>query len=210
MRDLILKMSVSIDGYVGGSHGELDWLFRTMGEDLIAWQTETLSQAGLHVMGRRTFRDMAAFYPTSTEPYALPMNEIPKVYFSKIRSAASTTRAFTDAQKYTSTRTAADGAGNFESWDRAPALSGDLAEEIARLKAEPGDPILAHGGASFANSLMRGGLIDEYRLLMHPVALGAGLALFEGITSPTNLSLMGVRTFDKGVVLHIYRSEPKR
>jgi dihydrofolate reductase len=205
MRKLILKMSVSIDGFVGGTQGEIDWMFATMGGDVIAWQTETLSEAGIHVMGSRTFRDMAAYYPTSTEPYALPMNQIPKVYFTKTGSPGATTRALADAQQHTTTHASSEGHGAFESWDGARALSGDLAEEVTRLKNERGNPILAHGGASFANSLVRRGLVDEYRLLIHPVALGAGLALFDAMPSPRKLSLIEVSTFDLGVVLHVYR-----
>jgi len=61
MRKLILKMSVTIDGFVGGPNGELDWIFQTLGEDATAWTMDHLSQAGAHLMGRRTFHDMAAY-----------------------------------------------------------------------------------------------------------------------------------------------------
>jgi dihydrofolate reductase len=81
LREVILKMSMSIDGFVGGPNGEIDWLFPTMDEEATAWTVENLREAGVHVMGSRTFRDMAAYWPTSMEPFAAPMNEIPKVYF---------------------------------------------------------------------------------------------------------------------------------
>src|SRR5260370_10213031 len=83
MRKLILKMSMSIDGFVGTSSGGIDWIFKSQDEGATAWTVESLWLAGAHLMGRRTFRDMAAWWPTSTEPYAAAMNEIPKVGFSR-------------------------------------------------------------------------------------------------------------------------------
>ena len=82
MRELILKMSISIDGFVAGPNGEVGWVF---GPDQAAraWTVETISNASLHIMGSRTFHDMAAYWPTSTEVFAPPMNEIPKAVFSR-------------------------------------------------------------------------------------------------------------------------------
>jgi hypothetical protein len=78
MRRLILKMSMSLDGFVCGPNGELDWIFRSFDDELTAWQVEALWQAGVHAMGSRTFRDMANHWPTSSEPHATPMNENPE------------------------------------------------------------------------------------------------------------------------------------
>jgi dihydrofolate reductase len=94
---------------------------------------------------------MAAVWPTSTSEYAAPMNEIPKVVFSKTLENAN--------------------------WPESRIPRGDLAEEIAALKREPGNDLIAHGGATFARALSRERLIDEYRLVIQPAALGAGLAL---------------------------------
>jgi dihydrofolate reductase len=82
---------------------------------------------------------------------------------------------------------------------------GDLGEEINRLKAQPGKEILAHGGASFAQSLVRTGLIDEYRLITHPIVLGKGKSPFEDVSRPIKLKLVGNQSFDTGVVAHIYQ-----
>jgi len=82
MRKLVLKMHVSIDGFVSGQNGEADWIFSTGGDDAQAWVLDTLSSAGLHAMGSRTYRDMAAFWPTSDLPLAKPMNNIPKMVFT--------------------------------------------------------------------------------------------------------------------------------
>jgi dihydrofolate reductase len=82
MKDLILKMSISIDGFVGDPDGGLKWIF-SGDQEAIAWIVETVWNASLHMMGSRTFRDMAAYWPTSTEVFAPPMNQIPKAIFSR-------------------------------------------------------------------------------------------------------------------------------
>ena len=99
MRKLILKMSVSLDGFVGGPNGEIDWVFKSYDAGATDWEVEALWNAGIHIMGSRTFQDMAAYWPTSTEPFAPPMNEIPKAVFSRTGTiaTAATTRALEDA-----------------------------------------------------------------------------------------------------------------
>lgn len=203
-RRLILKMSMSLDGFVGGPNGEIDWLFRSMDAEAAAWTVETLWQAGAHLMGSRTFRDMAAFWPTSTEPFAAPMNEIPKVVFSRGGAAAAgTTQALVDARARAGGAVQPPAEGN---WAAARIATGDLADEIARLKREPGRDLLAHGGASFAQSLVERGLVDEYRLLVHPVVLGRGLPLFARLSAPADLALVEARTFPGGAIAHVYRA----
>jgi dihydrofolate reductase len=83
--------------------------------------------------------------------------------------------------------------------------SGDLAEEIAKLKAQDGKPIIAYGGASFARSLVAQGLIDQYHLRVQPVALGKGLPLFSDLATPRQLKLMSSKAFPAGSVAQIYR-----
>lgn len=202
MKQLILKMSVSVDGFVGGPNGEIDWIFRSYDAGATAWTVETLWQAGVHIMGSRTFQDMAAYWPTSTEPYAAPMNAIPKIVFSRSgQLQAATTQALADAKRQRTEETAASGPS---SWTTPGVASGDFASEIARLKQQPGRPILAHGGAGFARSLVRHGLVDEFRLLVHPVALGRGLSLFADLDRPLDLRLVSATAFDGGAVAHVY------
>jgi dihydrofolate reductase len=204
VRKLVLKMSISVDGFVGGPDGEIDWLFRSMDDEATSWTLESLRDAGLHIMGSRTFRDMAAYWPTSTEPFARYMNEIPKLYFSRSASAGSTTRALVDAnaRRITSSPAAANA---IESWNTAGVATGELDEEVNRLKQEPGKDVLAHGGAAFASSLVKLGLVDEYRLLVHPVTLGRGLPLFAELSAPLDLALIDAKTFKSGAVAHVYR-----
>jgi dihydrofolate reductase len=203
MRKLILKMSITLDGFVGGAEGKIDWLFQTLDEGARKWIADTVEQAGVHIMGSRTYADMAAYWPSSTDILAAPMNRIPKVVFSrtKDRKLAATTKALEDANRdapVDKTRAAA-------SWGQPRIASGDLADEITRLKEEPGNDIIAHGGAGFARSLVASGLIDEYQLLVHPVALGRGLAIFSDLPKPLKLALVTTAAFPGGAVAHVLR-----
>jgi dihydrofolate reductase len=186
MRDLILKMSVSIDGFVAGPDGGIKWVFGK-DQEAKAWSVEAVSNASLHIMGSRTFHDMAAYWPTSTDIFALPMNQIPKAVFSKQGPAIL------------------KAAGATASWAQAYVASGDLAEEIAKLKAQDGKPIMAHGGAGFARSLIAHDLVDRYVLLVHPVVLGKGLPIFSDLATPRRLKLISSRAFPGGAVAQIYR-----
>ena len=145
----------------------------------MAWKAASLRQTGTHIMGRITYEAMAAVWPTTPGVYADVMNEIPEVVFS-------------------STLTHAE-------WPETLIDSGDLAQEIDRLKREPGGVILAHGGATFVDTLIRDGLIDEYRLVIHPVAIGHGTGLFSGLREPLRLHLAEARTFTSGTTIHVYR-----
>jgi dihydrofolate reductase len=77
MRQLILKISVSVDGFVGTTSGDVSWIFDSMDDAVTQWILDIISDAGFHLMGSRTFHDMASYWPSSTEPIAAPMNRIP-------------------------------------------------------------------------------------------------------------------------------------
>jgi dihydrofolate reductase len=91
------------------------------------------------------------------------------------------------------------------SWKNARVARGDLAEEIKTLKAETDKVVLAHGGASFCQSLVSRRLVDELRLIVHPVAIGKGLALFAGLARSLPLSLVSSTQFHSGVFANVYR-----
>jgi dihydrofolate reductase len=203
LKKLILKMSIALDGFVGGADGEIDWLFTTLDEDAKKWIADTIGQAGVHIMGSRTYADMAAYWPSSTDILAAPMNQIPKVVFSRTKDAkfSVTTKALEDANR----DAPVDKARAAASWGQPRIASGDLGQEIKRLKEEPGNDIIAHGGAGFARSLVASGLIDEYQLLVHPVALGRGLALFSDLPKPLLLALVSTTRFAGGAVAHVFR-----
>ncbi|WXA90584.1 dihydrofolate reductase family protein [Pendulispora brunnea] len=201
---------MSIDGFVGGPNGEVDWLFRSMDDRAARWVMDTLSQAGVHIMGSRTYHDMVAYWPSSTEPFAAPMNEIPKVVFSRkgiSPGTAPTTAALADASRIRDARgdvPAPTPAHVAASWSEAR-VARDLVEEIARLKQQDGKIILAHGGASFAQSLVEHDLVDEYRLLVHPVVLGRGLPIFSRAPAGFDFRLVSTTAFPSGVIANVYQ-----
>ncbi len=208
MRELVLGMSISLDGFVAGPNGEpeADWILR--GADSTAWIVERLRQAGAIAMGSRSYYDLAAFWPSAESPFAPPMNDKPKIVFSRNGLKADfVTRALAEAQRdrggdrHRVTPTEAV----LRSWAEPTVACGDLAEEVARLKEQPGDFINALGGARFAQSLVAAGVIDEYRLIVHPVALGRGLPLFSGLTQPLRLRLVSRVSFGSGAVGEVYR-----
>lgn len=196
MRKLLMKMSVSLDGFVAGSEGQNDWVFKTGDEESLAWSVDKIRQAGLIIMGRKSFETMAPYWPTASGPFAAPMNEIPKAVFSK-----SGFKSSDYMQKITGEKSPA-----VASWSETRVYDGDLTEVIKKLKAEPGKPIVALGGAEFMQSLIATGLVDEYHLAIHPVALGSGLQIFTGVKIPLYLKLGDVKAFPKGVIAHHYRA----
>jgi dihydrofolate reductase len=204
VRRLVLKMSMTLDGYVGGPNGEIDWIMRTLDPDATAWIEQTLWSAGAHLVGRRTYADMVGYWPTSTESLAAPMNTIPKIVFSRSGSLdlepTTALRDATNAQRQSELPVVDPAPG----WNDTRVMGADLPEEIAALKAEDGKALLAHGGASFAQALVRDGLIDEYRLVVHPVVLGSGLSLFEHAAA-FDLSLIEATAFPSGIQGLVYR-----
>ena len=181
MRKLVLSMGMSLDGLVArpGRYGAGGWGLPPDDPALKERKLEWLRNIGLHLMGRNTYEEMAEFWPTSDDPYAAPMNDIPKVVFSRTLERAD--------------------------WPDSRIARGDLADEIAELKREPGKDMMAWGGATFAQSLSRLELVDEYRLILQPVALGDGLPLFKGLTEPVQLELVDAQTYKTGAALHVYR-----
>lgn len=184
MRKLVLSMGMSLDGLVArpGRFGARGWGLAPEDPALKERKLGWMRDVDLHLMGRTTYQEMAGFWPTSDDAYAAPMNEVPKVVFSRTLERAD--------------------------WAQSRIARGELAEEIAELKREPGNDMLAWGGAAFAQSLSRLGLVDEYRLILQPVALGDGLPLFKGLSTPLRLELIDAQTYPTGAALHIYRPAP--
>jgi len=176
MTSLVLKMSVSLDGYIAPADGSTDWIAAGGSADGLSWTVETVSNAGAHLVGAATYTGWAGYWPSASGPFAQAMKEIPKVVFSDSLTSAD--------------------------WGETTIAAGDLAEAITRLKRErSGGYLLAHGGVRFARSLVETGLIDEYRLLIHPVVLGAGERLFQ---APLTIEPMSTTVFSGGAVAHVF------
>jgi dihydrofolate reductase len=169
-------MSVSLDGYVASADGSNDWVAVGRSPDGGEWVLDTVSNARAHLVGAATYTGWAGFWPDASGPFAAPMNEIPKVVFSNSLTSAE--------------------------WGETEIATGDLAAAVARLKQErSGGYLLAQGGVRFARSLVQTGLIDEYRLVVHPVLLGAGERLF---TTPLTIEPISTTAFSRGAVAHVF------
>jgi dihydrofolate reductase len=179
-RKLILYMSQSLDGFAARRDGTMDWLGRSQPYRAQRQRAveELLGRAGLLVLGARAGQDMARAWPSSRSPTGEYMNALPKIVFS-------------------STLTEVE-------WSNARVSSRPVKEEIPELKREPGLDIVAFGGASFARSLAAYGLIDEYRLVVQPVALGDGLPLLHGLPEPLRLELASSTVYADGPITHTY------
>ena len=177
---LVLKMSISLDGYVAAADGSTDWEAAGRSPDGASWVLETVSGAAVHLVGAATYASWAGFWPDAPGPFAAPMNDIPKVVFSNSLKSAG--------------------------WARTRIVSGDLTEAITRLKQErPDGYLLAQGGARLARSLVDTGLIDEYRLIVQPVVLGVGEPLF---TAPHAIEPISTTAFSSGAVAHVFAAHP--
>jgi dihydrofolate reductase len=176
MRPLILKMEMTLDGFVGQPDEKPGWPVDYYDDEMNAAMLELISSVSVHALGRVAYEGMAGYWQASTEPFAKPMNEIPKAVFSRTLTQADAT------------------------WPESTVYD-DIATGIAELKAQDGAPIITYGGATFAQELTRLGLVDEYRINVHPVTFGNGYRLFGG---PTDLDLQDVRRFGAGSVAYTY------
>ncbi len=177
MRQVVLQMGVSVDGYVAGVGANLDWGLPEEHPEVRAWKVAALERVDTHIVGRVTYQAMAQHWPNTTGEYAAFMNNLPKVVFSKTLETAD--------------------------WPRTRIARGEFAEEIAALKHEDGGDIMAHGGAAFVQALSRFRSIDQYNLVIPPVALGNGMTLSKDLANPLHLELAESRSFPGGTVINV-------
>lgn len=207
MRDLILTMSMTLDGLVSGPNGENQWIFGNDQEAVNA-KVGVLSDASLIIMGSRSFQAMSGFWQTAVSPFAPPMNEIPKAVFSKqgqqVLQAADSAQALKDGQSRAADPASVRLHPSAESWSNAYVAGGNLADEINKLKAQDGKPIVALGGATFARSLLAENLVDQLALMVHPYLLGQGLPIFSELREPKGLKMIRSKTFPQGAMLLVY------
>lgn len=179
MRKLIMWNMVTLDGFFEGAQPwDIDFHSTGWGDELQRFSTEQMGAADLVLFGRRTYEGMAQYWSTAKGETAERMNDIQKVVFSRTLASAD--------------------------WANTRLVSTDAAAEVARLKQEPGKDILVFGSGELCASLMRAGLIDEYRLGLNPIALGEGKPLFKPGTGPAKMRLLEARPLETGCVLLFY------
>ena len=184
MRSVTYSMSVSLDGYIVGPDGDFDWT--PPDEEIFRSWIDEIREVGVHLLGRRLYETMLYWETADQDPslddsrleWAALWKPLPKVVFSTTLSAVQ---------------------------GHARLASGGLAEEIERLRAEPGEGHIAIGGATLAAEVAALDLIDEYRARVYPVLVGGGIPFFPQRERRVDLELVETRTFSSRVVYLRYR-----
>ena len=187
MRKLKLQMQVSINGFVAGPAGEMDWMEWNWDDALNEYVADLTATVDTIIMGRKLAEGFipywAAIAANADDPQnaaGKQMTDMPKIIFSRTLQKSL--------------------------WENTRLATASLSEEIARLKSEPGKDIIVYGGAAFVASLIEQNLIDEYHLFISPVAVDKGMTIF---TSKTNLKLVNTTAFKCGIVVLQYESLKK-
>jgi dihydrofolate reductase len=185
MRKLIYSMTVSLDGFIAGPDGAIDW--SVPDEELFLFHTQHVQELGAHLCGRRLYETMVYWETAQESPLAAEQVEFAQIWKALPKVVFSTTLQSVVGN----TRLARDG----------------VAEEVSRLKEQPGKDI-AVGGAGLAGACMKLGLIDEWWLFVNPVLLGGGTPYFPPVEKQINLDVIETRTFGSRVVYLRYRRVP--
>jgi len=174
---------MTVDGYIAGPNGELDWVVWDWDDELKKYVTEITEPVDCIVLGRKLAQGFIPYWASNPElEGADKMNNTVKVVFSKTLMKSE--------------------------WNNTILSKGDLSEEINKLKKQEGKDIIAYGGAAFVSALIRDGLIDELHLFINPAAIGDGMTIFKETENRLNLVLEKSRSFDCGIVVLNYI--PKR
>ena len=185
MRKVILSNSVTLDGFFEGPNRELDW--HIVDEEIKKYANDLLNNVDALLFGRVTYQLMADYWPaaatnSSTSKSDLEiadkMNNLPKIVFSKTLQQVE--------------------------WNNSRLVKENIAEEISKMKQQPGKDMVIFGSGSIVSTFMQFGLIDEYRIIVNPVVLGNGKPLFKDINDKQNLKLLKTRAFSSGVVILYY------
>ena len=182
MRRLLVFNNITLDGFISDAKGDMSWAHNQDAE----WTDFVTSNAqggGEFVFGRLTYELMASFWPTPMAIERMPvvanrMNRSPKYVFSTTMREAT--------------------------WSNTRLFKGDPAGEIRKLKSEPGPDLVIFGSGTIVSQLAAAGLIDEYQLVVHPVAVGAGKPQFAGLGEQLQLKLLKTQVFKNGNLLACY------
>ena len=186
MRKVVVSQFVSLDGVV---EDPSSWTFQFSGEEQQKYKPDELAAADVLLLGRVTYEEFAAAWPKMMEQYEGPgraelgdyadmMNGYPKFVVSTTLREAE--------------------------WNNSTVITGNVADEVSRLKQQPGKDILVFGSTELVNALVRHGLVDEFRLMVFPIVLGGGKRLFEDAGEQRALSLVETKTFGTDVVVLTY------
>ena len=186
MRNLIFFMHTSLDGFVAGLNGEMDWI--KLDDDMFDFVGTMTDNADTALYGRVTYQLMESYWPKAGEqPGASKHDKEHSAWYNKV-------------SKVVLSRTISE-----KGLDNTTVISGQLADNINKIKKQDGKNILIFGSPGASQSLLNQGLIDEFWLFVNPIILGQGMPLFKDITGTTKLKLVESKTFACGVIALHYR-----
>lgn len=188
MRTLKLQVQMTLDGYVAGRNGDMDFMTWDWDDELQQYVDGITEPVDCIVLGRKLAEGFIPHWAAVAEDSGHPEFESGK--------------KFTDTHKVVFTRTLDE-----SKWDNTVVAKGDLVDQINALKQQDGKDIIAYGGATFVSALIKHGLVDEYYLFINPTAIGDGMAIFNTIDREHHLRLVDSRSFDCSIVALHY--EPK-
>ena len=187
MRNIFLFMMVSLDGYYEGPNGDISW-HNAANNEFNEFAVRQTSESDILLFGRKTYELMESYWPTEAAKRDDPivaglMNSLPKIVVSKTLTSVE--------------------------WENTRLIKENVAEEISKLKEQPGKDIAILGSSELTMSLTNMELVDEYRIMINPVVLGSGKSLFRGFANRLNLKFIKSKTFNSGNILLYYRPDYK-
>jgi dihydrofolate reductase len=192
MRKIFLHIMVSLDGYIDGPDGEMDWHF--VDAEFEDYVNDMLGSIDGIIFGRKAFELLAQYWPAvEADPAIAADAPVPA-------ARVETARLMNRLPKYVLSNTL-----RRTEWANSYIVGGDIAAEAAKLKAMPGKDIALFAGSGAAMSFLRAGLLDEIKLVVNPVVLGGGTPLFSGGYARSNFRLLSTRPFRSGAMLLDYR-----
>lgn len=190
MRKLKLQVQMSVDGFVAGPNGELDWMtFSNSKDDKLSEYVNALTDSSDTILLGRKVTDGFVNYWTSV----LDNPESPEYSFA---------RKMVDTPKVVFSKTVKE-----SNWANTTVANGDLVEEVEKLKQKDGKDIIVYGGATFVSNLIKENLIDEFHLSINPTVIGRGLTIFGNLEDRLKLKLVQSNTFSNGKVVNHYEPE---
>lgn len=186
-RKLVLFMHVSLDGFVAGPQGEMDWII--VNEEIFDYAAERINESDTALYGRVTYEMMEAYWPTAADQPNASRHDIEH------------SRWYNSVSKVVLSRTMKD-----KKIANMKVISDNLEQQINQLKQSPGKEILIFGSPTASHSLMQQNLIDEFWLFVNPILIGRGTPLFKDIKAKVELSLLSSHAFSSGVVCLHYKS----
>ncbi len=191
MRKLKLQVQITIDGFISGPIGEMDWMVWNWDEELKQYVTDITEPVDCIVLGRKLAE---GFIPHWANVAGNPDD-----------SENSAGRKFTNTKKIVFSKTLNKSDAIIKTWNNTYLAKGDLVDEINQLKAKKGKDIIAYGGANFVSELVKYRLIDEFHLFVNPVVIGKGMTVFSELEGMQNLKLLESTKFNCGIVVLKYK-----